>query len=51
MKKRWRTSSWGCLAIIAGIVIMLSLIMPTGFWWFILAIALIVFGIFFMKSC
>jgi uncharacterized membrane protein len=31
--------------VLAGIVIILALILPAGFWWFALAVALIVIGI------
>ena len=44
-------SIWGCVAIIAGVVIILSLVLPTEFWWFILAAELIGLGIWFIRSC
>ena len=44
-------SIWGCVAIIAGVVIILSLVLPTEFGWFILAAALIGLGIWFIRSC
>ena len=34
----------GCLMIGLGIIILLALVLPPGFWWFILAGALIVCG-------
>jgi uncharacterized membrane protein HdeD (DUF308 family) len=43
--------SWGFIAIIAGIVIILALILPAEFWWFMLAAALIAAGIWYMRSC
>ena len=40
-------SIWGCTAIAAGVVIILSLVLPTEFWWFVLAAALILaYGIY-----
>lgn len=41
--------SFGCLAVILGIVIILALILPVGFWWFALAAALIVGGLIFIR--
>ena len=43
--------SWGFIAIIAGIVIILALILPAEFWWFMLAAALIAAGIWYMRGC
>jgi uncharacterized membrane protein HdeD (DUF308 family) len=42
---------WGFVAIIAGIIILLSLVLPTEFWWFILAIVLIAAGIWYIRCC
>ena len=39
----------GWLVILAGIVILLALILPAGFWWFALAIALICFGAWLLR--
>ena len=42
----------GCGAMIAGVVIVLALILPGEVWWFLLAAALIAFGIWYIqKSC
>lgn len=51
MRKRGRGGghTLGCLAVILGIVIILAMILPAGFWWFALAAALIVGGLFFIK--
>ena len=46
-----RHRSWGCAAIVAGLVIILSLVLPTQFWWFILAAALICLGFWYMRCC
>lgn len=45
MRKRRGKTNWGCFVVIGGIVIILALILPAGFWWFLLALALIVAGI------
>lgn len=41
----------GYAAIIAGVVIILALILPTEFWWFLLAAGLIAAGIWYMRCC
>ena len=41
----------GCVAIVAGLVIILSLVLPTEFWWFIFAAALIGLGIWYIRCC
>ena len=41
----------GWLVILAGIVILLALILPAGFWWFALGTALIIAGIWLLRSC
>lgn len=41
----------GWLVILAGVVIILALILPAGFWWFALAVALIIGGIWLLRSC
>lgn len=52
MRKRGKNSGViGLGAIFLGIVIILSLVLPGTFWWFVLAIALIAGGLFFIKSC
>ncbi len=49
--RRGRHGGLGCVAILAGVIIILSLILPTEFWWFILAAALIGAGIWYMRCC
>ena len=46
-----RGCNWGWIAILMGIVIILALILPTEFWWFMLAAALIAAGIWYMRCC
>ncbi len=46
-----RRGKWGCAAIIAGAVILLSLVLPTEFWWFLLAALLIGVGVWYIRCC
>ncbi len=49
---RWgRRFIWGCTAIGMGIVILLALFLPAGFWWFLLGAALIGLGIWYIRCC
>ena len=48
--RRGNHSIWGCTAIAAGVVIILSLVLPTEFWWFVLAAALIGLGVWYIRS-
>ena len=49
--RRGRQSMIGCAAILAGIVIILAIILPTQFWWFVLAAVLIAAGIWYIRCC
>ncbi len=40
---------WGCAAIGAGLVIILALILPAEVWWFLFAVALIAFGLWYLR--
>lgn len=42
---------WGCAAIGLGVVILLALILPPGFWWFLGGAALIGFGLWYIRCC
>ena len=42
---------WGMIAICAGLVIILSLVLPASFWWFVLAAALIGGGVWLIRCC
>ena len=42
-------SLFATIAIVSGIIIILALILPTQFWWFILAAGLICFGIWIRR--
>ena len=47
---RGRGGNIGCGAMIAGVVIVLALILPGEVWWFLLAAALIGFGIWYSQK-
>lgn len=49
--RKGRPNLWGCVAIIAGLVIILSLVLPTEFWWFIFAAVLIGAGVWYIRGC
>ena len=49
--RRGRNSLLGCVAIMAGVIIILSLVLPSAFWWFILAALLICFGFWYIRCC
>ena len=49
--RRGRGGIWGCAAIAAGLMIILALILPTEFWWFLAAAALIALGIWYSRGC
>ncbi len=48
---RRRGGSVGCGAVIAGTAIILALVLPGEVWWFLLASALIGFGIWYLRKC
>jgi hypothetical protein len=48
-KKGKGNGTIGCLAVILGIIIILIMVLPAGFWWFALAGALIIGGLFFLR--
>jgi uncharacterized membrane protein len=41
----------GITSIALGILILLAILLPSGFWWIVLAIALIVGGILALRTC
>ncbi len=49
MRKRNKTV--GGVIAAAGVMVVLSLVLPTSFWWFVLGIFLICVGITVMKRC
>jgi len=46
-----RKRAIGCCAVGTGAVIILSIVLPGEFWWFVLAGALIGVGIWFIRCC
>lgn len=50
-RNRGRRPFIGCLPMLAGVVIILALILPEGFWWFALAVGLICAGIWLYRCC
>ncbi len=51
VRRRRRSTPLGCLAIAAGVMILFAMFLPPGFWWFVLAAALIVIGISLIRMC
>ena len=50
-RKKGPLGTVGCLVVLAGVLILLSLVLPSGFWWFVLAMVLIGVGIGILRSC
>ena len=50
-RSRGKGNVFGYVAIIAGLVIILSLILPYRFWWFFLGACLIGFGMYLNRRC
>lgn len=50
-RSKCRGSLPGCISIITGVVIILSLVLPSGFWWFSIGAGLIALGIFLNARC
>ncbi len=48
---RNRGSLIGCISIAAGLAVILSLLLPTGFWWFLFGTGLVAAGIWMNKCC
>lgn len=53
MNRRWKCNgrTIGAIAIAAGVLIILAMVLPSGFWWFAAAIVLIIGGIHFLRRC
>ena len=49
--KRGGVPPVGCLVILAGVLILFALILPTGFWWFALAVGLIAVVLWLLTRC
>lgn len=50
-RRRNKRCGIGKLFVIAGTMILLAMLLPVRFWWFILGISLISFGIWFNNWC
>jgi len=49
--RRGRRCLWGLVAIILGVMILLALVLPSGFWWFLAAAVLIGGGLWQIHCC
>ena len=50
-RKKPPNSALGAAAIAAGVFILLSLVLPVTFWWFLLGVGLIAVGIHLRRKC
>lgn len=50
-KGRRKSSVWAWAAITAGLIVLLALILPGSFWWFMLGVALITLGLCLRRWC
>ena len=41
----------GLICVALGVLVILSMVLPSGFWWLLLGIGLIVFGLYLIKRC
>ncbi|NLV86520.1 MAG: hypothetical protein GX025_04810 [Clostridiales bacterium] len=39
----------GCLVVLAGVFVLLALVLPPGFWWFVLGLILIIGGFWLLR--
>ena len=51
MRRKHCGSLLGNICIVVGIMIVLALILPSGFWWLLLGAGLIGFGIYLDRHC
>lgn len=51
MHRKHGSSLLGNICILSGVMIVLALILPSGFWWFLLGVGLIGFGIYLDRRC
>ena len=49
MRRRRSKQPWGLILVTAGIIVLMSLILPEGFWWFMLGVALITCGVYICR--
>lgn len=48
-RRRRPTVMFGLICILAGGMIILGMILPKAFWWFLLGVALIAFGVWLLR--
>lgn len=51
MRRRKRGGILAYVALVIGILIVTSFIMPPGFWWFILGVCLVAAGLHATRGC
>ncbi len=51
MRRKHCGSLLGNICIAAGVMIVLALILPSGFWWLLVGAGLICFGIYLDRRC
>ena len=51
MRRKHCGSIFGYICIVSGLMIILSLVLPSGFWWFLLGASLVGFGIYINGRC
>ena len=51
MRRKHYGSPIGYICIAAGLMIILSLVLPKGFWWFLLGASLVGFGFYYNSRC
>ncbi|MBS7402870.1 MAG: hypothetical protein ACI3UZ_06305 [Oscillospiraceae bacterium] len=51
VRMRWKGNGGkiGCLTVLLGIFLLLALVLPPGFWWFVLGVLLIFVGFWIMR--
>lgn len=47
---KWHRGGCGLAAIAAGVIIILAIVLPAQFWWFMLAAGLICFGVWLNRQ-
>ncbi len=51
MRRKPRGNLIGCISLVLGLLIVFSLILPTGFWWFLLGASFIGLGLYLNRRC
>lgn len=50
-RRRPINNYFGMILIALGVLIILSLVLPSGFWWLVIGISLVVIGLAWSKRC